>query len=49
MHHLHGLALVALAGLTTLSIATDIVYVTDLEIYTLLVCGQSSHETNPSY
>lgn len=36
MRHLHGLALVALAGLTTLSTATEIVYVTDLEIYTLL-------------
>ncbi|KAH7161632.1 hypothetical protein EDB81DRAFT_350835 [Dactylonectria macrodidyma] len=36
MRHLHGLALVALAGLAKLSAATDVVYVTDLEIYTLL-------------
>ncbi|KAF7549477.1 hypothetical protein G7Z17_g6364 [Cylindrodendrum hubeiense] len=36
MLHLHGLALVALTVLATLSTATDIVYVTDLEIYTLL-------------
>lgn len=42
MRHLHGLALVALAGLAKLSAATDVVYVTDLEIYTLLVCAQVS-------
>ncbi|KAK7397743.1 hypothetical protein QQX98_012884 [Neonectria punicea] len=36
MRHLHGLAVVILAGLATLSSATEVVYVTDLEIYTLL-------------
>ncbi|KPM43261.1 hypothetical protein AK830_g3241 [Neonectria ditissima] len=36
MRHLHGLAVAILAGLATRSSATEVVYVTDLEIYTLL-------------
>lgn len=38
MKHLHGFSLAALVGLAAFSTAADISYVTDLEIFTYLVC-----------
>lgn len=40
MKHLHGLSLAALVGLAA---AADISYVTDLEIFTYLVCLLNEH------
>ncbi|CAM1505771.1 Fc.00g114080.m01.CDS01 [Cosmosporella sp. VM-42] len=43
MRHLHWLSLVGLTRLATLTSAADVVYVTDLEIYTLLApCAASA-------
>ncbi|KAF4974409.1 hypothetical protein FZEAL_8683 [Fusarium zealandicum] len=47
MKHLHGLSLVCLAGLVTLSTATGVSFVTDLEIFTYLApCASSAISYN---
>lgn len=50
MKHLHGLSLACLVGLAAFSTAADISYVTDLEIFTYLVClldEEPEHDTDP--